>query len=132
MFSNSDFEDNIEYTIVSSGPKQIPPLKGLLNARIPIVIAELASFGIYVDTKEIETTEIYYYPNPTQDNIVIDFHQLKPRVEIAIFDVMGRLVLSTDYNNIYSINLNLPDAKGLYLVRIFDGDKLHSFKVIKE
>jgi len=132
MFSNSEFEDNIEYTIVSNGVKQIAPLKGFLAARIPIVITELASFGIYLDTKEIETAEIDCYPNPTQDNIVIEFHQLKPRVEIAIFDILGRIVSSTNYNNVYHLNLNLPSDKGLYFVRIFDGDKQHLFKVIKD
>lgn len=132
MFSNTEFEDNIEYTVVSNGSKQIPPLKGFLAARIPTVISELATFGINVGIKEAETDGITFYPNPTTGAIQIDLIKNHSNINVKVYNLAGQLQSNSNYSNLSKVNVTLPKNKGMFLIKVLIDDSLSIIKVIKK
>jgi hypothetical protein len=78
-------------------------------------------------------TAVTVYPNPVKDQLTIDFgKQIEGEVSIAIFDLSGRQVYSSEQvvsDN--TITLRLPEStvcKGLHLMKIITGDGIFSSK----
>ncbi len=71
------------------------------------------------------------YPNPTngQFQLTIDNKQL---VEIYIYDIFGRLIYqSSIFNNQSTIDI-AQNAKGIYLVKVIQGEEIHIKKLIHQ
>ncbi len=68
------------------------------------------------------------YPNPvTQGKVFIETTLNSPK-KILVFDVLGTQVLET---TILGTELNLSDlAKGVYILRVFEKDKVATRKLI--
>jgi glycosidase len=80
-------------------------------------------------------SDITVYPNPTSDfiEIFIPSHIKKESVKILLYNQLGKIVLTDDYN-IYEnrIKLSLENyAKGLYVMRILTEEPL-TFNIIKQ
>jgi hypothetical protein len=64
------------------------------------------------------------FPNPSSGNVRLEVNFIEPseRVSVFVFDMLGKLVISYDYQNVeglLSTNLNLSDAtNGIYTVAI--------------
>ena len=71
-------------------------------------------------SRNLETSEVLVYPNPTTGRIVIEsnelFHELNQNVSIELVDIFGRLVFSDDVEfSGYSYGFYIEDQpKGVY------------------
>ena len=75
------------------------------------------------------------YPNPTQDNVTLDLSALnESRVEVRVYDMMGRMTLELPYTNISGTKqLSLSTsglAAGVYSVEV-TGSTSHVQKLVK-
>lgn len=80
---------------------------------------------------EIENTRIKIYPNPFQDDVIVNSDIPLNRVEL--FNVAGQKMESINANNEFSLKLdykNLP--KGIYFLQLIDHDSKSVYKLIKK
>jgi len=79
--------------------------------------------------QENETITLLFYPNPTTDFLNINANISNNRTLIEMFDMTGRQVLNKYIENNTIIPVN-DFQKGLYLVRISEGNKIvHTEKI---
>lgn len=117
MFSNAEFEDNLEYTIVTNGFKQIPPLKDFLADRIDAVILELAGLGIVVGVEDSRKQNMSIFPNPASK-----FFRIKNGEtirEVTIIDILGKVVYqSKPGSQLVQVDITGLPRSGIYLISI--------------
>jgi hypothetical protein len=77
------------------------------------------------------TIHFEIYPNPASSSINVDFHAKNPDARIDVYDVTGSLVFSEKISRtLTQIDLkNFP--YGIYLIRIIDGEKTGTTKLIR-
>ena len=83
----------------------------------------------------IENSSFKIYPNPAEDRININFEGGKTRPElIQVLDLTGKIVYETlTIQNEYPLQINSQNLKsGIYLVKIYSGNKVFSKKIIKK
>jgi len=75
---------------------------------------------------------ITLYPNPATENIIVNFSEAPSLpVVLKLYDITGKNVITTIVQS-QSVTLNLQQqAKGVYLLQVFSGDKMQTFKVCK-
>ncbi|MBL4668575.1 MAG: T9SS type A sorting domain-containing protein, partial [Flavobacteriales bacterium] len=91
-----------------------------------VAVNILSSFG-----------DIVVFPNPVLNNSFLTFNSnATGTAEIIIYDAMGRTVIVKAYNLQEGSNkFNLPTAeisKGMYFLRVSDGNAFQNIKFIKE
>ncbi|MBN2519013.1 MAG: T9SS type A sorting domain-containing protein, partial [Bacteroidales bacterium] len=76
----------------------------------------------------IEKEKIHIFPNPFSDKIYIQKHQNIEINEIRIFDISGKMLVKTGYNEfIFTGNL----SSGVYFIDIKSGNKIYKRKIVK-
>ena len=80
------------------------------------------------------TTEdnITIYPNPTTENIQVDFGQIEKEISIKVYSTDGRLVLYKNQIQGALYQLKLPKTTGVYILEIETNKGISHYKVIKE
>jgi hypothetical protein len=73
---------------------------------------------------------IKVYPNPTSNNLQVTLAQKMK--QIVIYDITGKLVVSSTDRDVKSIDISYLKAGIYYLVLISEGDNLYSSKFVKE
>lgn len=74
------------------------------------------------------------YPNPTDGELVIEFKNRKVELNIkyTVHDLSGKMLLEQTNNSTFTI-INLGRyANGIYLLRIYYGNKVREWKIVKE
>ena len=96
-----------------------------------------ADSGIGVEENSIDATEIIIYPNPTRDQLHIEFKsysELSKEINIVVFDNWGRIIktgsLSATNNGSTIISLSGLES-GIYYVKCYNNTLDHYYKVIK-
>lgn len=79
-----------------------------------------------VPTEQNET--IVIYPNPTYDEIFINIDNFRANYTIEIFDMMGNKLKTTKNSKISFRDY----SSGVYLLKLFDGEKIQNKKIIKK
>jgi len=74
-----------------------------------------------------EINEIVAFPNPTKG--MVRFSGLEQATKIQVYSPLGQLVLEKSATN--EIDLS-SFARGIYLVKVFDGEKVQLIKVMKD
>lgn len=71
-----------------------------------------------------ENTEfpVIVYPNPSNGNVTLQLPRSVADLQLAIYDVAGKLVYESTYNNASKIDLKLDLASGTYYVRLLGLD----------
>ena len=70
------------------------------------------------------------YPNPTKDRVFIQHNSASDSgLEIEVYNVLGEIVYRKEILD--SGWINLPDAQGIYFIRVKDDDKFYVEKVVK-
>lgn len=70
------------------------------------------------------------YPNPTRDRVFIQhYNSSDSGLEIDVFNVLGEIVYRKEILD--SGWINLPDAQGIYFIRVKNEDKFYIEKVVK-
>ena len=86
-----------------------------------------------VSTTLIDGTDVVsVYPNPTTDNINIDFSSPQADIQLRIYDALGQLVLDKRYTQRDLIHVALPQLTGLYLLELQTDKGTAAFRVVKE
>jgi hypothetical protein len=133
MFTNNEFEENLEYTVVTNGTKQIPALKDFLADRIEAVTLELESFGIYIGIEDVTAEDqIAVYPNPIQNNVTVQLGELRVQ-EVEVFNLYGQSVFYKQLpRKQTSIALNMEEfSNGYFLIKLNTTNGVFTKKVVK-
>lgn len=116
MFSNTEFDNNINSNIIVSG-NTYPGLKSFILNRSTNIQNELNTLGVNcsallgINSFESNSNTFNVYPNPTDGNFIIDYAIEKNEdTRILIIDVLGRTV--------YELNVK-EQVKGNYKQEIF-------------
>ena len=95
------------------------------------VKSSVACEGVFSKLIVLENV-IYGYPNPAENELKFKFPDQVTEMEIAVFDLLGKRVMSTKItkSNPY---LNISGlSKGLYTVQLKFEDNLKTFKILKK
>ena len=73
-------------------------------------------------------------PNPSKDMVSLSFTSTQSNIEIAVFNILGKMVLTRKTQQALAIDLNISVLeKGVYFVKVKnDIGELKSKKIIKE
>jgi hypothetical protein len=94
----------------------------LYDNRSVRVFAAFDNIGIDGYLKDATNTNIIFYPNPSQQDLFVQFDQAPlDKINYGIFDVTGRLVKKDVLNN-YRIKLD-GLSSGLYFIRLYSKGK---------
>lgn len=72
------------------------------------------------------------YPNPSQGTVELTLGKTMQDVELVLTDVQGKVVFKRNYPSLFSTEIELPDAKGVYFLKINAPDSTSTLKLVKE
>ncbi len=102
----------------------------LLGYGIPDLQIALANGLSLVDFEESEL-DLRIYPNPVSDRIRLNVPN-EEKVSIYVFDVLGKLVIESYFDNIKSSVDIISLSKGIYIAKLQSGNTSNTIKLIKE
>ncbi len=80
-----------------------------------IAAAEAGTFAAASSVNEISETSLSIYPNPAANSAVINFSDIKNALELNVFDITGKKVLSQNVKGQNQITVNISNlSTGLY------------------
>jgi hypothetical protein len=124
------YTDIIEVIRASSDRRNSPD--SLYGYGIPDMAAALIKLQGYFEEPNGET---FVGPNPTTDNIEIDFRQPPGNFTIEILSMTGKLIFRRDFSDYTARTLLLTELQGkeqgIYLIRIVTRNKVNVHKIIK-
>ncbi|WP_020570146.1 GDSL-type esterase/lipase family protein [Neolewinella persica] len=80
------------------------------------------------ETRVLPAATFRYFPNPTDGKLTIESTDGQPVGQVAVFDGLGRKVLSLDYQSSLSLDALSPGAYWVQVVR--DGGRFGAFRVV--
>jgi chitodextrinase len=83
-----------------------------------------------LSVEEFHVANVKLYPNPVKNNLTLTL-KLDIKTKIEIYDILGKLVLSSTLNKTSSINLQALNT-GIYIVKITQNNASISKKLIKQ
>lgn len=72
------------------------------------------------------------YPNPSNGEVTLEFGQAQELVQITLYDLIGRVILTQTHNNSQTLQLTLNEPSGIYFLTVSAGDKKSVVRVIIE
>ena len=72
------------------------------------------------------------YPNPTKDNISIDFDTIYEKIDISVTNAIGQEIQFSTFESMNTISIEMPKSEGLYFVTIKTNEGKVTYKIIKE
>ena len=76
------------------------------------------------------------YPNPSNGEFTLKFNTSDENVNLDIFDLAGRVIHTKTYNNVsgfFDENISFSNmATGIYLIRVVNGSKFTTQKIVIE
>ena len=80
----------------------------------------------------IPSFPIHYFPNPTTGKLNIDLERPYKHLGVDVYNSLGQLTLSSNFNNERYLELMLQENPGLYTIRIRANNKtLEAIRIIK-
>ena len=86
----------------------------------------LSQLGNSTGITELNNISINLYPNPTTKNITIEWTGNKTAT-LQVMNVLGEIVIEQRIAKTTNIDLS---NKGIYFVKVFDGTKIHTQKIV--
>lgn len=84
-----------------------------------------------VGTEDFQNVEFSLYPNPANEKITIASSNATSNYQIAIFDVLGKKIITSEIQNMGSIDVSAL-ASGTYLVKINAENKTSTLRFVKK
>jgi len=141
MNSNADYQwldcDN-KYSIIDGETRQ--SFTASVNGNYAV---ELRENGC-IDTSEcvsilnlgtqtfISDIKLSVYPNPATGQLTLTLNKTFKNVQIELLDMTGRVIYSRHYNSLSGTKINLPVAKGIYLLNVRNKSGQSSIRIVKE
>jgi len=75
---------------------------------------------------------IYVFPNPSDGNFALNFEKVYDNIEVNVYDIQGKLVNTSRFNNSSNILLNMDLPAGVYTAEVKTDEKMISTKIILE
>ncbi|MFN7422744.1 MAG: T9SS type A sorting domain-containing protein [Chitinophagales bacterium] len=73
------------------------------------------------------------YPNPVQDKLNIALPRISKKIELRVYNILGRRVIAKEYSHQENIELNTEDLpSGIYILELEFATGKEVFKFIKE
>jgi hypothetical protein len=92
----------------------------------PFLVAEAIIDSVTVGITEVSPIQVHVFPNPSDGRVYIQFDGNKNNISIDVYSINGQLVkryMDVDY-------IDLPEEKGVYILRISDGKNPYTIKRI--
>ena len=89
----------------------------------------------HVNVSQVPVDALRIYPNPASRSVSIDYNASTSHQSIRVTDLNGRLIYQTnpDQTGAVSRRINVSQwARGVYLLRITDGDRMSVRKLVVE
>jgi type IX secretion system substrate protein/parallel beta helix pectate lyase-like protein len=119
-----DFFDNANQSVVFYLP--ILSSTVAIDTICPSVLTGLSSI-------EKTPSNLHIYPNPTSTYVVISFATIINKGVIEIYNMLGERVIQEVVYHTSEKEINLQSiSNGIYLVKLFDGEKYYFKKIIVE
>ena len=95
------------------------------------------SMVVGVGENTVVNGQFNLFPNPTEDNFVLEFNVLQPTdIQIVVYDNLGQIIYienQQQYAGQYSNTIDLStQATGMYMVQVSFGDQSVAQKKIKQ
>jgi hypothetical protein len=88
---------------------------------------------VSMDEIKYTNSDFYIYPNPTKNSFILQLNSKIIKGLIEIFNVFGENVYRENIFNSSFKNIHLKNvSSGIYLVKVFDGEKYYCKKIIIE
>ncbi len=134
MYSNDDFDNNIENNItVGGGPMggTLYGLKSFVQQKNTFVTNQLECSTI-INTDQVNFSPINSYPNPFNDTVLLEWQHNKFQ-SISIFNCLGQVVAQQDVSGKERIEMDLSNlAKGTYFAKMMlESSTMNQDAVIK-
>jgi len=81
---------------------------------------------------EVPSTNIKFFPNPTNGHLSIDLTESKQATEIKIIDLYGKLIYSMHYQGGQFVDIKFEGPAGIYLLSIESGNNKYVTKLVKK
>lgn len=95
--------------------------------------AQNITVNVCTGLTELSNNSFVVYPNPTSGDFSIDFNKaINSPIEIEVFDVIGKLVLTQNVSTNHTVISLDAFAKGIYTVRLKTDESYSIIRVIKE
>lgn len=88
-------------------------------------------YSLGLDSENLDQQPVVY-PNPTPGKLNVDLGSLHQNVTVKVFDVLGQLVSTSDYQSVTSLDLFIEGETGYYIVEINTDNRKLRIKVVKE
>lgn len=76
--------------------------------------------------------DLKVYPNPTDGLLNIDLSRSYAQSTVSVINSMGQEVDRRSFKTTQHLQLNMPEAAGLYLIEVHSGNQKAVFRVVKE
>ncbi len=130
--------DTVDITQFSDSPLHVWFTFGCGNG-----VNDSANFNIdnvVVFTKELVTEvdenvnlkELIIYPNPIFSKINIEFKEIVKSPNVIVFNNLGQVVFSRDFNSSNKIDFDIDIPKGIFFLKIESEGKIFTEKIIKQ
>lgn len=118
-----------------NGQTFVPTTNGTYAVEVTIGSCTERSECIQVDTlglEEFSEEEIKVYPNPVISDLNIEFINAEAEAAVKLYDVSGKLILSTNTDGTFT-SLDLKEMpQGIYFLNVETSEKSGTFKIVKE
>jgi hypothetical protein len=119
-------EANYIGSLIPVGPTSFAALVGNFNGAPQVTARTLNDLTLSIRNNSIEGLKIY--PNPVRDGILYISTPANAEKSIAVYDVLGKQVLTTTTSN-EAVNVS-GLMKGIYMVRITENSKTATLKLV--
>jgi len=74
---------------------------------------------------------INIFPNPTKNNVTLQFGVEKEFIDIQIYTILGQLILKMTARNTSMVEIDLPETSMVYMIHVESEDVNRVFRIIK-
>ena len=96
------------------------------NTTVPLIIT-----GSTTD-EQLPQDQIVIYPNPSNGLFNVAFEMILNEVTVNIFNIQGKKITSSTYNNVQEINIDINQSSGVYYAEFLTSNGQQTVRLIKK
>jgi len=126
IYRTSETENCILSGAYSGGNVVLPPKS------ITTIALQGSSQGVGINTISDEESQAFVFPNPFSNEATLNLKNFSINSVIEVSNLSGQILYREKVDNITSGKIGSELPKGIYILRITDGDKRLTKKIIKQ